>query len=100
MSKTLEALQAKQKALSERIAKVKAAAQAIEARQRSRQAGLARRQDTRRKILIGSMYLDEMTRDEEIKARVMKRLSSFLTREDDRALFGLAGGTKPATKER
>ena len=49
----------------------------------------ARRDETRRKILIGAVILAKIERGEfeEKKLRVM--LDSALTRKDDRALFGL-----------
>jgi hypothetical protein len=34
-----------------------------------------------------------MAADAELQKRMLTRLSGFLTREDDRKLFGLAGGT-------
>lgn len=48
-----------------------------------------RKNDTRRKVLIGAMYLELGEKDAELKARTIKRLGQFLKRTDDRALFGL-----------
>lgn len=48
-----------------------------------------RSEDTRRKILAGSLVLDMMAKDEATRARFMDRLNKFLTRTDDRKLFGL-----------
>ncbi len=48
-----------------------------------------RADDTRRKILAGSLVLDMMERDEATRQRFMDRLDKHLKRADDRALFGL-----------
>ena len=48
-----------------------------------------RKADTRKKVLIGSYILGEMTVREEIKADVLAGLDRFLTRPDERALFRL-----------
>lgn len=45
--------------------------------------------DTRRKILAGALVLDMMEKDEATKQRFLERLDRFLTRQDDRNLFGL-----------
>ena len=57
-----------------------------------------RADDTRRKILGGALLLEMMKEDETTKAKIMKRLDGFLTRDADRALFGLDAreGEKPA----
>ena len=47
-----------------------------------------RRQDTRRKIIAGALVLTE--KDPTIKAWLSRTLAKMLTREDERALFGLA----------
>lgn len=47
-----------------------------------------RAQDTRRKILAGAAVLDEAEGKEEYKAALFKLLGKFLTRPEDRALFG------------
>jgi hypothetical protein len=48
-----------------------------------------RSEDTRRKILAGALVLDLMAKDQETNNRFMARLDQYLTRTDDRALFGL-----------
>jgi hypothetical protein len=57
-----------------------------------------RRQDTRRKIIAGALVLAEQ--DAAIKAWLSRTLAKVLTREEDRALFGLAplAGESPAPK--
>ena len=51
--------------------------------------GLARRQDTRRKVLAGAFLLELMAKDAELQKQMMGKLSTFLVRPDDRVLFGL-----------
>jgi hypothetical protein len=47
-----------------------------------------RRQDTRRKIIAGALVLSEA--DPAIQAWLSRTLEKVLTRDDERALFGLA----------
>jgi len=56
----------------------------------------AGQQDTRRKILAGAMLLEMMANDAELQKSMLGKLSAFLTREDDRKLFGLTGGVSKA----
>jgi len=49
-----------------------------------------RRNDTRRKVLVGAAVLEWATRDQDFSARLMNELGSFLVRDADRALFGLS----------
>jgi len=48
-----------------------------------------RASDTRRKILAGSLILELMDKNSDTKARYMVNLDKYLTRADDRELFGL-----------
>ena len=48
-----------------------------------------RKSDTRRKILAGATVLQWASRDNEFSARLMAELKAFLSRDVDRALFGL-----------
>ena len=57
--------------------------------EQSRQNKKARNEDTRRKILAGAWLLDEMESRKDFKEFVYKKLDSFLTRPNDRALFDL-----------
>lgn len=72
-----------------KLKQLKALKQKESARKRAEEAKKARTQDTRRKILAGSLVLEMMEKDPEVKARLMARLNTFLTRPDDRALFDL-----------
>ena len=48
-----------------------------------------KKQDTRRKILIGAMVMEQMEKNEEAKKKILASLEGFLTRPMDRELFGL-----------
>ncbi len=84
---------------SEKLDKLKAQREALQARIRREEAKaktVERKADTRRKILAGAAMLDRADRDAAFKAELMGQLGRFLIRADDRALFGLpilAGGT-------
>lgn len=49
-----------------------------------------RKDETRRKILIGSMYLQRMKNDEQYKQNILQALDRYLTENRDRKLFGLS----------
>lgn len=48
-----------------------------------------RKDDTRRKILIGAMIIGKINQDPTFKKRVLAELDRFLEREADRKLFNL-----------
>ena len=48
-----------------------------------------RKNDTRRKILLGALMIDMMKKGELDEKKIMKRLDNFLTKETDRKLFDL-----------
>lgn len=52
--------------------------------------GSKKKADTRKKILIGSYVTAQMDSKEEFKARMLSNLDGYLTRPDERALFGFA----------
>jgi len=58
-------------------------------REQGKQRALKRRQDTRRKVLMGAMVLDRCRHDPVFKNTLFGLLDGFLTRAEDRALFGL-----------
>lgn len=70
--------------LKEQRAKLEARIQAIEARAKQDE----RKKDTRRKILVGSYYLEQVIQNNQMDD-LKKRLDSFLTRNSDRRLFDL-----------
>lgn len=64
----------------------------LKARIRQQQAKLRtqdRKDDTRRKILAGAAVLDKAGKDPAYDTELRDLLTQFLTRNDDRALFGL-----------
>ncbi len=48
-----------------------------------------RKQDTRRKILLGALMMDMIKKGELDEKKILKRLDSFLTKEMERKLFDL-----------
>ena len=71
----------------EQLERAKARVRQLEARETAR----LRKQDTRRKILLGALLMERMQRQGEeaqrLKAWVQRELPGFLTREHDKALF-------------
>ena len=58
-------------------------------RARGRLAQEQRKKETRRKILVGSAYLEAADKDPKLMAELRKGLDEFLTNDRDRALFDL-----------
>ena len=83
---TLEQKIAKQE---ERLRQLKAQKQAIEARERSKQKEQERKDDTRRKILLGSYLIKKMNANEANKEKILAELNEYLTENRDRQLFDL-----------
>lgn len=78
MTKRLEELLKKRDQLNSQIQKIKA----IESLQK-------RKEDTRRKILLGALMMDLIQVGEIDKTVIEQRLDKFLTRDIDRQLFDL-----------
>jgi len=76
-STRLEALKKKQE-------QVKAQIQALEASEKSRE----RKQETRRKILVGAYYLEKMKKEDKFD-KLVGVMGNYLTRQSDRVLFDL-----------
>lgn len=89
MSKTSENLDKKIEAQLERLKQLKAQKQAIEARERAKQKEQDRKDDTRRKILLGSYLIKKMESNEANKQKILADLNEYLTEERDRKLFNL-----------
>jgi large subunit ribosomal protein L7/L12 len=71
-------------------AKIEARIQGAEAREKVK----TRKQDTRRKILIGAYYLDQ-ARENNTMDEIKKLMDKYLSRDSDRKLFDLnPKGTK------
>ena len=84
--------------LEKKIADQKARLAKLEFERRRAEAAAsqkARKADTRRKILIGSMLLPEIELGSEFGEMLRAKLGGYLTRDDDRALFGLAPNVAP-----
>ncbi len=71
--------------LEERKRKLEAQIKQEKARENSKK----RKEETRRKILVGSMVLAQVEKGEWPEDRLRKAMDEFLTRDQDRALFGL-----------
>ena len=88
MTKSAENIEKKIEAQLEKLKQLKAQKQAIEARERTKQKEQQRKDDTRRKILLGSYLLKEME-DETQKIKILANLNTYLTQDRDRKLFDL-----------
>ena len=88
MTKSAENIEKKIEAQLEKLKQLKARKQAIEARERSKQKEQERKDDTRRKILLGS-YLIKKMQNEANKEKILAELNEYLTEDRDRQLFDL-----------
>jgi len=76
-------------ALEQRLKQLKVKQQRMDARRRSLESRRARRDELRRKILVGAVVLTKIEQGEFQQATLDEWLDAALTRPDDRALFGL-----------
>ena len=83
-----ESLEQKIAKQEERLKQLKAQKQAIEAREKKKITEQKRKDDTRRKILLGSMMLKKFE-DEIEKQKILADLNEYLTENRDRLLFNL-----------
>ena len=84
--------------MEERVRQLKTQQRRTEARQRTLLSQRERRDDTRRKILVGACMLTQIDHGAMTREALLALLDPFLTRPDDRHLFGLPGleaGTPP-----
>lgn len=88
MRKSAENIEKKIEAQLEKLKQLKAQKQAIEARERTKQKEQERKNDTRRKILLGS-YLIKKMQNEANKEKILAELNEYLTEDRDRKLFNL-----------
>lgn len=93
MTKSAENIEKKIEAQLEKLKQLKAQKQAIEAREKTKQKEQDRKDDTRRKILLGS-YLIKKMQNEANKEKILAELNEYLTEDRDRLLFNL-----PSIKE-
>lgn len=72
----------------ERLKQLKAQKQAVLVREKAKQKEQERKDDTRRKILLGSYLLKKME-NEANKEKILAEMNEYLTEERDRKLFKL-----------
>ena len=89
MTKFAENIEKKIEAQLEKLKQLKAQKQAIEAREKTKQKEQERKDDTRRKILLGS-YLIKKMQNEANKEKILAELNEYLTENRDRQLFDLS----------
>ena len=78
--------------LEQRLKLLKTQQQRVEQRRRTFESRQARKDDTRRKILVGALVLARVQQGRFSEGELRGWLDEALTREDDRALFGLGVG--------
>ncbi|HRN43422.1 MAG TPA: mobilization protein [Flavobacterium sp.] len=83
-----EILDKKIQAQIEKLKQLKAQKQAVEARDRAKLKEQERKDDTRRKILLGS-YLIKKMENEANKEKILAELNEYLKEDRDRQLFNL-----------
>ena len=72
----------------ERLKQLKAQKQAVDAREKKKITEQQRKDDTRRKILLGSYLLKKME-NEANKEKILDEMNEYLTEDRDRKLFNL-----------
>lgn len=98
----MSALDERIKALEERLKQEKAKKAKLEARKRASIAKAERAADTRRKILVGSYVMESLKRNGKDVGNLSidsLHFKDWLTRADDRALFGLETPPEAETKQ-
>jgi len=85
---TNESLEQRIAKQEERLKQLKAQKQAKDAREKAKQKEQDRKNDTRRKILLGSYLLNKME-DEAEKEKILAGINEYLTADRDRKLFDL-----------
>ena len=85
----MTALEDRIKTLEERLKQAKVQKQQRDARTRAAETKKKRAADTRRKVLAGALILALCDQNPDTREQFLAKLDAFLTRDDDRALFGL-----------
>lgn len=85
---SVENLEQKIAKQEDRLKQLKAQKQAVLAREKKKVSDQQRKEDTRRKILLGSYLLKKME-NEGNKEKILADLNEYLTEDRDRKLFGL-----------
>ena len=88
MSSTLETLEQQEKKALEKLQAIKARRQALVNREKAKQKEQERKDETRRKVLLGSYLLKKME-DEAEKQKILAEINEYLTEDRDRKLFNL-----------
>lgn len=83
------ALRAQREAVEKRAAQLKTQERDLTYRLAAQHRERERRNDTRRKILLGAMMLTLTAEAPELRAQLLAQLGVHLDRDSDRALFGL-----------
>lgn len=86
---SLDALNEKIAKKEEHLRQLKAQRQAVISREKKKITEQQRKDDTRRKILIGSCMLKITEDDEQARAKLIAQMDRYLVEERDRKLFGL-----------
>lgn len=89
-TKNIENLNFKIKEQEEKLKKLKAQKEQAERRARAIEKKRERAKDTRRKILLGAFFLEQMKNGKISTDWVKNQLDPFLKRNADRELFGLS----------
>jgi hypothetical protein len=82
--------------LEQRLRQLKQRQQAVEARQRTLESRRKRKDDTRRKILVGAIVLAKVDQGVIDSNQLRRWLDQALTRVDDRVLFQLDPAVPPS----
>ena len=90
--------QEKIKVLEAQLADLKKKAREEANRIASQEKAVARKLETRKKIILGALILDQL-KDENVKANYIKKLDRYLKRNSERRLFGLPDIKEDSFKE-
>ena len=85
---SIENLEQKIAKQEERLKQLKEQKKAVIARENKKISDQQRKDDTRRKILLGSYLLKKMENEQD-KEKILAELNEYLTEDRDRKLFGL-----------
>lgn len=85
----IRAAEEKAEALRTKLKQLKAKQEQQAARELNRMLKGQRAEDTRRKILVGALIMQQVENGEVDRNELMALLDGYLTRNDDRALFDL-----------
>lgn len=96
----LEELRQQREQVEQQLKQKRKKLQRDEQRQRAKIQNQKRKEDTRRKVLVGAAVLNQVEQGRMDQAELERLLDGFLERDDDRALFGLnPRGDTPETDQ-